>query len=285
MPIHAPTLLFKSAFGPGVYLKKPYADVDAETWWQELVGQDDSGFAWPVTIWGKRGLFQMITGRQNRLSDYIENRLEIVPDPSGRPTRVLHQIIKQKDFVWTQDPYSIYTDGYEGGDLYLRYKLKFPKNLARLLTEGGAEGWLAFCEWKTTSDYRLAFYVYFNHTHPAPYWFVHGDNVVGDYGEYREFWFEENKTLPVPEDEWFTVEIFWHRSAGADGRVWWAVDGHVIVDRRGPNKIQDPINLLMLFTTYAGATHFEQWVDAIEIWDGFPCGDGRPCYQNRSSKR
>ena len=281
MSNNRPTLLFKSSFGEGVYLEPPYPEPGVDNWWQHLKGQDDSGFAWPIEIWGKRGLFQMITGHNNKINDFIENRIETVTGPDGKPTRALHQIIKQKDFEWTQDPYSVYTDGQEGGDLYLRYNLKFPKNLAQVMTANGAEGWLTFCEWKTTNDYRLAFYVYVDDADSPPYWYVHGDNVVGEYGEYKEFWYEENKEIPVPEDEWFTVEIFWHRSTGADGRVWWAVNGNVIADHYGPNKLVSPINILMLFTAYAGATYYHQWVTDIEIWDGFPCGEGQPCYQKQ----
>jgi len=140
MPNNRPTLLFKSSFEEGVYLEAPYPEPGVNNWWQRLKGQDDSGFVWPIEIWGKRGLFQMITGHNNKINDFIENRIETVTGPEGKPTRALHQIIKQKDFEWTQDPYSVYTDGQEGGDLYLRYNLKFPKNLAQVMTANGAEG-------------------------------------------------------------------------------------------------------------------------------------------------
>jgi hypothetical protein len=40
----------------------------------------------------------------------------------------------------------------------------------------------------------------------------------------------------------------------------------------------DPIDRIMLTQVYAGGAVPEyQWVDDIEIWDGFPCGDGVPC--------
>jgi hypothetical protein len=159
----------------------------------------------------------------------------------------------------------------EGGDLYIKYWLIFPKNLPDILGDGSHDdGWCTFFEWKTSGDYRIAAYVYIDKNR-IPYWYAHGDNVAKDnFGVYKEFWFEENKMLPVPEDEWFLVEFYFHRSTENDGRFWWAVNHNVIVDHYGPNKIEKEINRIMLFTVYAEKYPFEEWVDDIEIRDDFP---------------
>jgi hypothetical protein len=262
-------LLFKSSFEKGVYLVAPDRK-DSSIWWQELRGSDNDSFSWPINLKGKDGSFQMITNDQN-ISSYIENSLVDIVGIDGKMSRVLHQEIKQKEHESSQDPYVVYTDGEEQKKIYLRYALKFPKNLAEKL---GKDGWLAFCEYKTKSDYRLAFYIY-EDKNKKLYWYVHGDNVVLDDRPYKEFWYRENFT-PVMVGEWMEIEIFWNRSKKSDGRVWMAVDGQVIFDYKGRTKLEEPINMMMLFTNYSNVP-MSQWVDNLEIWTDFPCGEGKSC--------
>ena len=148
-------LLFKSGFEKGVSLSKVERK-DSPIWWQSLKGSDNKEFLWPINLQGKDGLFQMITNNNN-ISSYMENSLLDMIGIDGKPSRVLQQTIKKKENEWSQDPYVVYTGNQEQKKIYLRYSLKFPKNLSEQL---GADGWLTFCEYKTASDYRLAFYIY-----------------------------------------------------------------------------------------------------------------------------
>jgi len=269
--IFSSELLFKSSFEKGVYLSSVDRK-DSSIWWQELKGSDTDGFAWPINLGGKDGLFQMITNNED-ISKYIQNSLVTVEGKNGKPTRALHQEIKQKENSWSQDPYVVYTNNNEQKKLYLRYSLKFPSNLAEKL---GAKGWLTFCEYKTASDYRLAFYIY-SDKNKNLYWYVHEDNVVLDDKTYKEFWFQKNVTA-IKTGEWMDIEIYWNRSKEDDGHVWMAVDGKVIFDYKGKSKLEEPIHMMMLFTNYANVP-IEQWVDNIEIWDGFPCGEAKSCFK------
>ena len=61
----------------------------------------------------------------------------------------------------------------------------------------GEDGWAVISEFKTSSDYRLALYVYQDNYNNL-YWYVHGDNVVIDDAPYKEFWYRENRNIPVP---------------------------------------------------------------------------------------
>jgi chitodextrinase len=82
-----------------------------------------------------------------------------------------------------------------------------------------------------------------------------------------------NRTVPVPVGGWFKFEFFLHRSNGADGRVWVAVNGNVIADHYGPNMgaWNLPINRIMTPILYTGSRMpVYQWIDDLEIWDGFP---------------
>lgn len=266
------TLLFKSSFEKGVYLETPKRN-STPIWWQEIKGKDNSNFSWPIKLQDGSGTFQMITNDAN-ISAYIENSLEEVEGINRTKSRVLHQTIKKKEHEYSQDPYVIYTKDREQKQLYIRYSLKFPANLANIL---GRDGWLVFSEYKTASDYRLAFYIYCNRE-KSLYWYAHGDNVVLDDRPYKEYWSRESHES-VKAGEWMDIEIFWSRSKKDDGRVWLAVDGKVIIDYRGATKLKEPIHEIMLFTNYA-STPIEQWIDNIEIWDNFPCGEGKSCHKN-----
>jgi hypothetical protein len=185
--------------------------------------------------------------------------------------------IKKRAESWTQLPF-IFEDIKEQGDLYVKYWIKLPSDLANKL---GPDGWSVLFEFKTSGDYRVASYIYIDEETNKPYWYIHGDNVAKDnYGDYKEFWSEENHSIPVPEGKWFQVEFFWHRSVGNDGRFWWAINGKVIVDHHGPNKISKPINRIMLFTVYSKKHPLSQYVDEIEIWDGFPHRKKKNRYTN-----
>jgi hypothetical protein len=272
-------LIFKSSFEEGVYLEEPFFDSpDSGTWWQHLRGSDSSGYSWPVNLWGGEGVFQVLVDAELPSSDYIENTLEIIDDADGNPTRVIHQNIKQKAEGFTQDPYIVYTENEEG-DLYVRFSIKYEADLEAIL---GPNGWLTFFEWKTSGDYRIAAYIYEDLENNL-YWYVHGDNEANGGLPYEEFWYEENYEVEVPQGEWFTLEFFWHRSTGNDGRFWWAMNGNIIADHIGPNKDIEPIDRIMLFTAYSGSDSINQWVDDVEIWDDFPCGEGIPCFDGSTT--
>ena len=278
-PIESPTLLFKSGFEQGVVVEEPYND-GGGTWEQDVQGSDSSDFTWPIKFWDTSGVFQVLVDSSLDSKEYIKNEIVPTTGHSGKTTMVMRSTIYKAAQGWTQDPYII-MDAKESGDLYVSYWIKMPENLQDVLGDGTKDdGWCTFFEWKTSGDYRIAAYIYLEED-GKPYWYVHGDNVANSAIEmpYHEYWNIENHTYPVPEGEWFMVEFFWHRSINSDGRFWWAVDGNIIADYHGSNKIKEPIDRIMLFTVYSGKYPLSQEVDDIEIWDGFPCGVGKSCYK------
>ena len=104
-------------------------------------------------------------------------------------------------------------------------------------------------------------------------WEIVGDNEANGGMPYQRFWDVYNTTVPVPVGEWFKFEVFWHRSSGSDGRVWMAVNGQVIVDHYGSNMGVNnaSINRIMMPNLYSSTSYpIYQWVDDVQIWDGFP---------------
>jgi len=259
-------MIYQSSFEKEILLP-PQRD-GSPIWWQKL--QRDNNKTKEL------GSFQIIVNSKN-LKRYLVNKIEKTIGINNKKTKALHQIIKKKELGWTQDPYLIETKDKEVKQLYIRYSLKYPKNLSKLI---GKEGWVVFSEFKTVSDYRLAFYVY-KDKYGKLYWYVHGDNVVLDDIPYIQYWDRKNKKVSVPVGEWIDVEIFWKRSKGSDGRVWLAINGKKTIDYHGETKLKDPIRIIMPYTNYSN-NPIDQWIDNVEIWDNFPCGNGKSCHKNKN---
>jgi len=288
VPSASANLLFSSGFEGSTALIAPSGFYGTGAW-QDLVGLDSvTGFAWPPNIWGGGAThFQLLVDAPIdpvTVDNYMVNRIETVTGHNGNPTQALYSVIKQSGCCGTnpqgggatQDPFMIQPVG-ETGDLYISYWLKHQPNLADLMQVGQAGtgwNWRVVFEWKTAGDYRVVALIkrdpYINGGNL--YWHIVGDNEANGGLQYQRFW-EVYSLAAVPIGEWFKFEVFWHRSSGNDGRVWMAVNGQVIADHYGPNMgIYDaPINRIMMPNLYSSTAYpIFQWVDDMQIWDGFP---------------
>ncbi len=261
-------LIYQSNFEKSILLT-PQRN-DSPIWWQRIKREDNTT--------KEIGYFQIIINSK-KLNHYVENRIEETIGIDNKKSKALHQIIKKKEHEWTQVPYLIETNDKEVKQLYIRYSIKYPKNLSKLI---GKEGWVVLSEFKTVSDYRLAIYIY-KDKNGKLYWYAHGDNVVLDDVPYVEYWERENRDIPVPVGEWIDVEIFWKRGKGKDGRVWLCINGKTAIDYHGKTKIKDPIRIIMPYTNYSSRP-IDQWIDNVEIWDNFPCGKGKSCHKKYNTK-
>jgi len=272
---YAAELLFKSSF-EGLLLGKPY---DCETsCWQDIEGSDPvTGYSWAPQIWRGGGKLQLLADTPvtpDTVSTYVFNEIQRVMGPRGKQTSVLYSEIRERGGGATQTPYLLTpsTTALQE-NLYVSYWIKLQPDLLERL---GSNSWRALFEWKTIEQRRLITYIYTDRLN-KPYWFLKTDDLSG--GVAKRFWEIANHTTPVPVGKWFKFEFFWHRSTQDDGRAWQAINGQVVFDHFGPLLGgNDPIDRIMLTQVYAGGTLPKyQWVDDVEIWDGFPCGDGVPC--------
>ncbi len=278
-------LLFSSGFEGSTAFSAP-SDCYTTGCWQNILGIDSStGFAWPPTVWGGGPTrFQLIadaTVDATTVGNYMFNQIQTVTGHNGTPTRALYQQMSQSGCCGTlpqgghpaQDAFTLQPVS-ELGDLYISYWLKYQPNLAQSLTP---PNWRVLFEWKTSSDYRVivsavTWGLDANGVNVPLSWEIIGDNAAGNL-PYQRFWDVYNTTVPVPVGEWFKFEVFWHRSGGSDGRVWMAVNGQVIVDHSGPNVGVNnaAIDRIMMPNLYSGGSYpIYQWVDDVQIWDGFP---------------
>lgn len=308
-PASGAKLLFSSGFEGGAMSIVPPWDCWGTGCWQDLVGRDSiTGFTWPGTIGDGGGKFLILTDpvqtTPQNVGEYAFNRMETVPGPRGSSTTALRQQISKN--VNGTNPMGtspsqnefVFTPLRETSDLYVSYWMKLQPDLVEKMTNlpggpgiSGGGTWRAIFALKTggrtswntpadNGDYRIEAYV-MTYGSKTPYWTILADNNAGGGAPDINRWHIENRNVPVPVGEWFKFEIFWHRSASADGRVWMAINGQTIADRRGPNvgAWNMPINRIMAPILYSGsAMPIYQWVDDVEIWDGFPSGGANPPY-------
>jgi len=291
-PTGSAKLLFSSGFEDSTALSGP-SDCYGTGCWQNIAGMDRStGFSWPPNVWGGgRTRFQLLADARvdaGTIGNYMVNQIQTVTGHDGKPTRALYSEIKRSGCCGTgsqgsrptQNPLMLQPVG-ETSDLYIRYRLKYQPDLAKILVP---PNWRVVFEFKTAGDYRvIASVVTWGIGAPLS-WHIIGDNEANGGLKYQKFWEAYNTNIPIPIGQWFKFEVFWHRSSGSDGRVWMAVNDRMIVDRYGPNKaIPDPkgitafpdsprpIDRIMVSQLYSESAYpIYQWVDDLQIWDGFP---------------
>ena len=300
---HAANLLYKTDFGSDVALSPPHIVSDGRGAIQDLVVTGKAnGSLEPTGPWASAKLiFQLIADApitDSTLSDYITNEIQQVTGPSGTPVNAVFQNLKQNTAAgpaWgtSQDAFILFResvaegDKTDTGDVYYSYWFKFQPDLHSQVGVTDNDSWRVMSSFKTgglnntyEGDYRVSTIIS-QDSNGKLTWRTGADNVANGMPNVEVYWKEPIPDVPVPVGEWFKYEVFWHRSSGGDGRYWTAVNGQVIADHRGPNMgvYNLPINRIMLTNNYGGGkVPSQQWLTALEIWDGFPCGEGKSCY-------
>jgi hypothetical protein len=256
-----PQLLFKSGFENDVYIDTTAYENNED--YRFIRGEDkETGFSWPIDILGAGGSALHYIDDDNRQAVFSE--IQTVTGHDGNLTRALYNVENYNTGV-TQCPYEILniTDGTE--DLYIKYWIK--TDSAGLVQP---DMWRAFFEYKTkdyakNDGFRLIAFVYTDND-GIPYWHWQGDR-----NPENSVWEIDNRTVPVPLNEWFLTEFYWHWSEGDDGRALWKINGEVIGDHYGPTTLNSkPIDFIILTQIYGDANPKHQWIDDIEIWSGIP---------------
>lgn len=271
--------------------------------WQYFTGTDDStGHTWQPRAReaagvGRFQLFADVPVDAKTVASYMGNRIEAGAGRNG--SRALYSEIKRSGCCGTeaqlrgnaQNPYLLEPKGAD--DLYISYWLKFQPDLEDLMGRCGPNidyQWRSVFEWKTAGDYRLILQLQRDKdanscAFKGPiYWVLGGDNNANCdlFAAPREkkcppaptnLWREKNRSVAVPLNQWFKLEVFWHRSSGRDGRAWLAVNGQVLFDHSGPNTgdWNAPINRIFTHLLYTSTAYpVFQWVDDLQVWRAFP---------------
>jgi hypothetical protein len=266
-----------------------------------ITGTDSStGYAWPPQGLASSQLFQLLadnpTGTMDptTIGNYMFNQIVPVTGHKGTSTMTLYSQVTRSGCCGgdpqsgaTQNNFELQPTS-EPADTYISYWFKYQPDLDTQLAAGL---WRSLFVWKTGTapgsndgDYRVVVEVatWSCPGSPTPpyCWLIQADNSAGGNPVLVVYWTQTNSVVPVPIGEWFKFEVFWHRSTGADGRIWVAINGQVICDKSGPNEIANPMNRVYVTTNYgSGAYPQYQWLDDLQIWSGFPVAStGDPWY-------
>jgi hypothetical protein len=254
---------------------KCYANGCDQPW---IGSTEPTGFSYPPQVYGTDNRFMLFTdtGRtpsESEVLGYMFNEVRSVTGRRGNSTRVLYSHIAKNGAGSTSPSPSgtntqnvnMFRPGTEVPEMYISYWLKLQPDFKDKMKSGT---WWQVFEWKTTdTDRRVQLKI--NSYGGTPYWSAVLDQRIDPK---IKLWQVDNKSVPVPEG-WFKIEIYWKRSGGSDGRVWMAVNGQVIADKRGsnmgPNKSR--IDRIMPSLLYSGTSYpIYQWVDDLQMWSGFP---------------
>ena len=256
-----PQLLFKSGFEEGVSI---IANPDEDSIDYDLVtGTDtETNFTWPISILGASGSGLHYVEDDNRQA--VMSEIQTVIGHDGNETKALYSKENYSVDV-TQCPYEILdiVDGRK--DLYIKYWMKMDSASLTQINK-----WRVIFEYKTKdyangTGFRLIAFVYTDEEGKA-YW-----HWQGDANSETAIWEIDNYEIPVPSNEWFLTEFYWHWSEGNSGRALWKINGQVVGDHHGPTtRNSKPIDFIMLTQIYGDADPKYQWVDDIEIWNTLP---------------
>ncbi len=262
-----PQLLFKSGF-EGVTLDEEAINENSADY-RFIRGTDsETGYTWPIDILGAKESALHYVDDDNHQAVFAE--LQTVTGHNGSPTTALYmQQNYNKDI--TQLPYEI-LDIKDNGrkDLYIKYWLKIDsaslsqKDKWSVVFEYKTIGYGKFSNDKGTG-FRLIAYIYTDEN-GTPYWHFQGDK-----NPEHSLWEKDNFDVPVPKNEWFKTEFYWHFGNKKEGRAWWKINDQLVADVQGATtRNNKPIDFIMLTQIYGDANPKHQWVDDIEIWEGMP---------------
>jgi hypothetical protein len=256
-----PKLLFKSGFENDVYIDSIAYENNED--YRYIRGTDaETNFTWPINILGSSESAIHYIDDDNH--NAVKSEIQTIIGHNGIATKALYSEENYNIDV-TQNPYEILNITEGTKDLYIKYWMKVD---SASLTQ--TDTWRALFEYKTIgyasgNGFRLISYIYTDEQ-GNPYW-----HWQGDADPENPIWEIDNTDIPVPYNEWFLTEYFWHWSEGDDGRALWKINGEIVGDHYGATtRNSKTIDFIILTQIYGDANPKHQWVDDIEIWDTIP---------------
>jgi len=258
-----PQLLFKSSFNGDIEIQhKKYTTI--------ISGKDSlTGFTWPNDLPGKnsRNIFNFIVNDSKNLTDYVDAKIVTI---NQEQKKALHIEFKKDDpnhSALSRVQYNLWADQNSNSpadrleQIYIKYKIK-------LHIEQGKDTWRNMMEWRSSNEEHRWVFVLETRWNGDMQWRLHSDYLYGGKKAKSLWWSEVNRNIEVPLDKWFELEVFWKFSSGQDGKIWIAVNGQTIIERRGPNKLTKNMRYWNPFKIY-GARGTSLITD-VEIWDDIP---------------
>ena len=268
-------LLFKSSFNHNVIVDKTVA------WNHHLSGTDTvTNYTFPTDLPGNttEHFFNYVIGDLNNYFEYANAEIVNTTGDDGNPTNALYiEFIKDDtNFVsYSRVQYVMYGDSLSNNPVqrmnqgYVKYKIKTHLDHSDLESD-----WRLPIEWKDMDDdgFRMGLYMYDTDT-PTPYWVAKGQYMInGNLG--NDVWEFQNYNIPVKEDEWFELEVYWYAHPDSSlGKLKVAIDGQILFDITNQTKDPNLPNKMFYFMPFkVYGTVGYSWITDFEYWDSPPSG-------------
>ena len=272
--IQAQNLFLKSSFSNNVILDT------SDIWNPHISGTDlETGYTFPDDLPGNNSenYFNYVITDYTIYSDFVDTKIETVIGYDGNLTKALYIEFKEDDpshSAYSRVQYMIFGDT-NSNDPVQRMNKGYIKYMMKMHIDIDDVDWFLPFELKDTDDdgFRIGLYVY-DPDSPTPYWVAKGQYMIdGNLGE--DVWQHDNYDIPVPQDEWFELEVFWYAHPDTnEGEFKVAINGEILFNVTNQTKDPDHPNkmyYLMPFKAY-GATGYS-WITDFEYWDDIPTGN------------
>ncbi|MFK5982798.1 MAG: T9SS type A sorting domain-containing protein [Flavobacteriaceae bacterium] len=259
-------LLFESSFDNII------VDKTVE-WNHHLSGTDsETNFMFPNDLPGDytEHFFNYVVGDLENYFEYANAEITNTIGYDGNQTNALYiEFIKDDpDFIsYSRVQYVMYGDNSSNDPVqrmnqgYVKYKIKTHLDHNDLESD-----WRIPIEWKDMDDdgFRVGLYIYDTNT-PSPYWVVKGQYMInGELGD--DVWEFQNYTIPVIEDEWFDLEVYWYGHPDPNlGKLKVAINDQVLFDVTNQTKDPNQPNKMFYFMPFKvyGAVGYS-WITDFE---------------------
>jgi len=275
-------LVFRSGFNDDVR-------VEWYNYGHRLMGTDQvTSFTWPDDLPGDNShdYFNFIVSDPgSNYLPFVDAKIVDTTGPGGTPVHALYMDFKQDDpnkVSLSRSQYNMVPDRTSSDPvqnlmgMYFRYDVKWD-------FQGHDQGWQDFVEYKASPSatqggevYRISLYIYGLQPNETPYWYLQGQYMEGSAHPAEKDWTYANHSVPVPENEWGTLEIHYFLSQDPDrGFYRVAFNGQIIFDHHGrtitelyPNPVVEAFNYFKVYCP----TPQKAWITNYEIWDKPPAG-------------
>ena len=267
------TLLFKSSFNDIIVDK-------TVSWNHHLRGTDaETGFTFPDDLPGNPGehFFNYVIGDTENYFEYANAEVVSTIGYDGNLTNALYIEYIKDDTTFISNSrvqYAMYGNINSSSPVqkmnqgYVKYRIK--KFFDHDDTESG--DWSLPFELKDMNDdgFRVGLYFY-GTTTTTPYWVAKGQYML-DGGLGDDVWQVDNYDIPVPENEWFDLEVFWYGHHDSNlGKFKVAVNNQVVFDITDQTKDPNLPNKMFYFMPFkVYGTVGYSWITDFEYWDTPP---------------
>lgn len=232
-------LLFRSGFDQGTAIKNLFAEWEINYW--RILGADTrSKYDWTADINSiditKISLAGGLYGNYD--NTWGSHALaEITSDPDNASNRVLRYVIPDTPYNqagWYQSArvssailYNSEGNTFSQG--YIKYRMRLGAGFQALMEIDGVVDWLVLSELFQYSApgcqcARWNLNVHKNQSVGSPiFWRLSGQQMkdCGTPGEY--LWREANTEVAIPIETWFTLEMYFKKGFGSEGKFWVAI--------------------------------------------------------------